>query len=615
LQASRVSCWGYGDAAVPCAGAMMVGNHQTVQYTGGFEGTKMNIMWGFNAAETNPFNIMRPAIDQQEKGVKLVVVEALFTPTAAKADQYIEIRPSTDVAMILAMMNEIIKQGWVDEEFTRKYTVGAFLVRGDNGMFLREKDVVSGDSEAYLVWDTGQGKAKPVDPEDVNTALTGSYTVNGIECNPAFQLLKELAEQYPAEVAEEITSVPAEVILKLTHEYIANKPTSIYYSNGLGRSFHGEIIYRALITMAAITGTSKPPQDPHYRSWTLNWGAFTHPNKEAPSYRRLPVMNLYDAITKDEPYPVRMAWFAFVNFVNQCADSNRIYKELLPKLDLIVDTELFMTPTAEISDYVLPVCTFLEHTDLVDGHPYLWPYMQLQDAVVDPIGEAKSDMQIVCELGKRLGLETWFDKTDEEFVDVLLDSGHPTVEGINVKSLRENGAMPVDFSKNKPRSHFNTPSGRIEFYIEKLLPFGEALPVYKEPLESQRSPLAEKYPLVLMSTHSRYSTHSMFRNVPNIREIEPEPFLMIHPEDAQARGIKDGDMALVINDRGRATMKAKVNPGIRKGVVANQEGWWFKDYAEGGLNCLTHNEINPAQQVAYEPNMAMNDVLVEVKKA
>jgi len=416
-------------------------------------------------------------------------------------------------------------------------------------------------------------------------------------------------------VAAEITTVPAEVIRNLALEYATNKPASVYYSNGLGRTYHGEIAYRALITMAAITGTTKPPDDPHYRYWVLNWGEFTHPNKAEPSYKRMPVLNMYDAITKGEPYPVKAVWFAFVNFVNQCADSNKIINELLPNLELIVDAELFMTPTAEYADIVLPATTFLEHTDLVNGHTYDWPYMQLQERVVEPIGESKSDMRMVCELGKRLGFGEYFDKTDEEFVDLLLDSGHSTMEGINVQNLREKGAIKVDFSKNEPRKRFNTSSGRIEFYVERLKDFGEVLPVYKEPLEGQHSPLAEKYPLVLISTHSKYSTHSMFRNVPNLLEIEPEPMLMINPADARGRKIKDGDMVVVFNDRGRASLKAKINPGIRKGVVSNQEGWWFKHYGEGGLNCLTHAAINPSQEVAYEANMAMNDVLVEVKRA
>jgi len=614
FQGTRVSCWGYGDAALPCAGHVMFGHHRVGRYTGGFKNTKLNIAWGTNAAETNPFDLMRRLLDDKEKGVRLVVIDPIFTATASKADEYISIRPGTDTALALGMMNVILHQGLQDEDYIRRYTVGPLLVRHDNGLFLREKDILSGGSDSYMVWDVETGQAKTTDTSSGLGSLAGSYAINGLGCSPAFQLLADLIDQYTPEVASEITEIPTETIRRLAIAYGTSKPTSIYFNNGVGRNYYGDILYRAMATLAVITGTTPPPGDLHYSTFDLNWGEFLHPNKAAPSYTRMGVLNMYDAITEGKPYPVKAVWFSFVNFVNQCANVNKILGELIPRLEFIVVADMFMTSTAEYADIVLPVCTFLEHSDLVNGQRFFHPYLQLQQKVIEPLYESKSDMRIVSELAKRLGFEKYFDKTDEEFIDVLLASRHPSVESITVQRLKEG---PMEFRIVEPGEggQFRTPSGRIEFYVERLREFGEALPVYKEPLESVRTPLAEKYPLVFISVHSRFSTHSMFRNVPSVSEIEPEPTLAINPADARRRNIRDGDMVVIFNDRGRAKLKARLNEGVRAGVVFTAEGWWFRHYAEGGNNCLTHDALNPAQDASFEPNMAMNDVLVEVKRA
>ena len=614
FQGTRVSCWGYGDAALPCAGHVTFGHHRIGRYTGGFENTKLNIAWGHNPAETLPFDLMRKLLDDKEKGVRLVVIDPIFTTTASKADEYISIRPGTDTALILGMMNVILHQGLQDEDYIRKYTVGPLLVRTDNGLFLREKDILSGGSDSYMIWDTETGQVKTVDTPGTVDSLTGSYTVNGLGCKPAFQLLADLVGQYTPEAASEVTEIPADTIRRLAIAYSRNKPTSIYFSHGVGRTYHGHILYRAICTLAAITGITPPPGDRHYSQYVLNWGEFLHPNKAAPSYTRMGVLNMYDAIIEEKPYPIKAVWFAFVNFVNQCADVNKIFRELIPRLEFIVIADMFMTSTAEYADIVLPTCTFLEHWDLVNGHLLLHPYLQVQQKVIEPLYESKSDMRIVSELAKRLGFEKYFDKTDEDFVDLLLASGHPSVEGITVQSLKEG---PIEFKRAESGAgrRFHTPSGRIEFYVERLREFGEALPVYKEPLESARTPQAKKYPLVLISAHSRFSTHSMFRNVSSVSKLEPEPTLAINPADAQKRNIRDGNMIVMFNDRGRAKLKARLNKGVRAGVVFTTHGWWFRHYAEGGFNCLTHDTLNPAQDASYEPNMAMNDVLVDVKLA
>lgn len=611
FQGTRISTFGYGDAATPCATIAMFGAHGPGPFLASFDNPKLNIVWGTNPAESSPFT-MRGLLDDKEAGIKLVVIDPVFTTTASKADEYVGLRPGTDGALALGMMYVIMKEGLHDEDFIRAYTVGTFLVRGDNSRFLRESDVVPGGSaNKYMVWNTRTNGARPSDAPEVSPSLGGTYQVKGLSCKPAFQLLTELIAKYPPEKTSEITDVPAETIKRLARAYATRKPANIHIFMGMSRTYHGDLSIRAVCTLAALTGNTTLPGPAGHRGLVLNWGVFLQPDTNR-SYSRMGVLNMYPAILTGQPYPIKAAWIAFCNFVNQCANSYKIINEMIPKLDFIVDTELFMTPTAKYADIVLPVCSFLEFSDLVNRPP---PYLQLQQKVIEPLYECKSDVSILTGLAKKLGFGEYFDKTEEELVDLLLASGHPSVEGITVKSLKE-GPAKTRVSRAAPSAgvKFQTPSTKIEFYVEKLLPFGEALPVYKEPLESARSPLAKKYPLSFVQVHSKFRHHSSFANVPWLLEINPRPVVDINPQDATKRGIKDGDSVIVFNDRGRAVLKAKLNAGIKPGVVNINQGWWLGQFEEGGLNTLTHDAINPAQDVIFEPNMAMNDVLVEVKK-
>ena len=611
FQGTRVSTWGYGDSAGPCATTAMFGAHGPGAFISAFQNPKLNIAWGTNPSESAPF-MMRSLLTRKEAGVRLVVIDPVFTTTASKADEYLGLRPGTDAALALGMMNVVMEEGLQDENFIQAYTVGPFLVRSNNGRFLRESDIVPNGADKYMVWDTGTNQARPSNEPGVSPSLTGTYQVNGMECRPAFQLLTELIAQYPPKKSAEITAVPADTIRRLARAYATNKPANIYTNNGLGRHYHGDLTFRAVCTLAALTGNIALPGAGGHRRLVLNWDSFLNPAPDK-SYSRMGVLNMYPAILSGKPYPIKAVWFAFTNFVNQCADSYKIINELIPKLDFIVDTALFMDATAQYADIVLPVCTFLEFSDMVGGPA---PYLQLQQKVIEPLHESKSDVSILSELAKRMGFESYFDKTEEEFVELLLSSGHPSVEGITVEKLKE-GPARINVSPGAPSTEvrFRTPSTKIEFYVEKLKPLGEELPVYKEPLEGKQAPLADKYPLVFVQVHSKFRHHSSYANIPWLLEINPEPVVDINPRDAESRGIKDGDPVIVFNDRGKAGLKAKINEGIKPGVINICQGWWFDQFTEGGFNTLSHDTINPAQDAIYEPNMAFNDVLVEVKKA
>jgi molybdopterin-containing oxidoreductase family molybdopterin binding subunit len=608
LEATMINPIGFGDAAGPCGDQTSFGTHYGHLYTIDFDTPGMCMMWGGNFAETAPF-WWRRIRDAKERGAKLVAIDPRFTPSASKADEYVAIRPGTDAALALAMINVVMERGLVDEPFVTKYTVGPFLVRSDSGLFLRESDIIPGGSNEYVIWDTRTGKARAHNEEGAAPALEGVYHPGGIECKPSFQLLADLARQYPLERASEITEVPPGTIEKLAVEHSTRKPVAAYRGMGLQRTYHGDLSYRAIAALSAVTGNINPKgYSEGYRRFLFNGGTMLFGDR-FPS--PMPLLQVHDAIIAGQPYPVKGLWLAGHNFMNQTPDNNKVLRELVPRLEFIVVADMFMNASAQYADVVLPTCSFFEHLDLVTPIDVLSPYVQLQPKVIEPLYESKSDRDIVNELGSRMGLGEEFSLSAEQYVERVISSGHPSMEGITLEKLKEG---PVEVAPYDVEG-FRTPSGRIEFYSEGMKQFDQELPVYIEPLEGARRPLAKKYPLSYLSTHTKYGNHSLLANIAWMRELDPEPLLEMNPLDAEQRDIRDGDMVVVVNDRGSVHVKARVHKGIRPGVVNINEGWWHHHFAEGSHQALTHAAINPAQAAVFEPNSALYDSLVEIRKA
>ncbi|MEM2134977.1 MAG: molybdopterin-dependent oxidoreductase [Candidatus Jordarchaeaceae archaeon] len=615
-QSTRVSTWGYGDAGLPCGSRVLFGTHLPFTFFLPYlippSVPELVVVWGSNPAETQPLFMMRKIMDAKEKGAQLVVIDPRFTVTASKADEYLGIRPGTDAALALGLMHVIFKKGLQKDDFIRKYTVGPFLVRADTGKFLRGKDLGWKEKESYVVWDTVSNSPQIPSAPGIAAAITGTYRLNGLECKPSFQLLKELAEQYPPERVSGITGISAYLIEKLGVRIGSAETVAFVTHMGLARTYHGDISMRALGTVAAVTGNVNTSFGSGHLPAVLNWQPFLHAVPERPSYHRLGILQLYDAVIRGKPWPIKAVWLAFINFVNQCANSGKIIREVIPNLEFIVTVDMFMTPTARYADILLPTCSFLEFSDFLP-HPY--PYVQLQQKVIEPLYESKSDVDIAAGVAEKLGFAEYFSGGEEALIDLIMQ--HPSLGGITREKLKQQGAMKLPFIPDTGQKFditFSTPSGRIEIYAEQLVEFGQALPIYLPPLEAPVEPGKGKYPLAFIQGHSRFRTHSMFANVRSLLEMNPEPVVEINPIDAKKRNIKDNDIVVVFNDRARTILRARVTEGIRPGVINITEGWWIGQFGEGSVNHLTHDVINPVHEFVYEPNMSMNDVAVEVEK-
>ena len=617
-QSTRVSAWGYGDAGLPCGSRVIFGSQFPFgflysQLWSGSPDADMIVVWGANPGESQPLNLMRPIMDSKERGARLVVIDPRYTVTASKADRYVGIKPGTDAALALGLMHVIFKKGLQDDAFILRHTVGPYLVRDDNGQYLRGRDIGLPEENEYILWDKRTDSPKPRSAADIQPVLTGKFEVNGIACKPSLQLLRDLAQEYNPKHTAEITGVDAALITRLA-ERIGSSASVIFVTHmGLTRTFHGDISFRALGSVAVLTGNVTATFKGGYLPAVLNWDPFLKAKPGEPSYKRLGILPLYNAVIKGSPYPVKAVWFSFINFLNQCADSRKIAEEMFPQLDLIVNTELFMTPTARYADILLPVCSYLEFSDLI---PQPYPYVQLQQKVIEPLCESKSDVDIAAGLAERLGFGEYFQGGEDGFIDLILDSGNDSIKGITREKLKE-GAMSLMLVPEMDQEldvSFSTPSGKIELYCESLYDDGQALPIFAEPLETPVRPENRKYPLAFIQGHSRFRTHSMFANVESLLEMDPQPVVEINPRDAAERNIANEERVAVFNDRARTILKAKLTEGVRPGVINITQGWWIDQFQKGSVNHLTHDVINPVQEKVYEPNMHMNDVAVEVAK-
>lgn len=617
-QSTRVSAWGYGDAGLPCGSRVIFGTQFPYallmgRLLAGDAKPDVVVVWGANPGESQPLNLMRPIMDAKARGARLVVIDPRFTVTASKADAYLGVRPGTDSALALGLLHVIFQNDLHDVPFIIRHSTGPYLVRSDTGKYLRGRDLGFAEEQEYVVWDTICDEPALRGAEGTAPAIRGAYTANGIACKTAFELLKELCDAYTPQKTADITGVAPDLIVSLARRIGSVRETTFVTHMGFTRTYHGDISLRALGTVAAVTGNVMATFKGGYLPAVLNWKPFLKADPNKPSYSRMGILQLYDAVISGRPYPVKAVWFSFINFLNQCAHSGKIEKEVFANLDFIVDAELFMTPTARYADIVLPVCSFLEFSDLVP-HPY--PYVQYQQKAMEPLYESRSDVDIAGGLARRLGFGDYFNGGEEGFVDLLLDSKDPSMAGITRDNLMQ-GAMPVNAVPEMEQAidiPFSTPSGKIEIYSENLVEDGQALPFQLDPLETPVPGKKATYPLAFVQGHSRFRTHSMFANVEVLLDLNPEPMLEINPRDAAEREIGDGDQVVVYNDRGRTRLKAVLSEGVGPGVVNIMQGWWIDQFAEGSVNHLTHDVINPVQEKVYEPNMHMNDVAVEVEK-
>lgn len=534
-------------------------------------------------------------VDAKERGARIIAIKPTMEPDTALADLWVPIRPGTDAALALAMLNVVIEENLYDHDFVSQWCYG-------------------------------------------------------------FEELRDHVQDYTPQWAETITGLPADQIKEIAREYATTKRAAIDAGNGLEHAPSASDAVRSIAILMAITGhldrpggnivptgsTMPMPKSVHLKErYTQEWvdklvapefpkafQPFTEGTTSA-------YFRIFESVLTRKPYPIRTIIAPGTQPTVSTRGTKRVV-EALKKVDFFVVLDVMETAEMDFADIVVPLATPYE-TD----HPFEFTpnWIMARNKVIEPLGEYKSMYEFWIDLGVRMGYANDFWGGNME--DCLNDQLTPL--GITIDELR---AYPTGITYSmKPMEYekyakiFSTkssllsgkpylPQGKVAIYNTSFEEHGfNPLPCWREPPESITGTpeLTKKYPLIFSDFHtSKVYNASWLRNIPYLREVLPYPTLQIHPQTASARGIKDGDWVLVESPHGTMKVKAEIIPGIRPDTVMALHGWWqgcgelgLPGYPvlDGGANTNNMYSVDPKK--VYDPLITAmsSQTLVQVKKA
>jgi anaerobic selenocysteine-containing dehydrogenase len=570
------------------------------------------LFWGYNPSVARLCHATS-TVAAIQRGARLVVVDPRRAGLAQRADHWLRVRPGTDTALALAMAHVLIERGWFDREFVRRWTNGPLLVREDTGRFLREQELSSsGDLHKYVAWD--EAGARPVvydaargayESDRAQPALLGEMpiaTAGGtVTCRPAFQLLADACRRHAPHAVEATCGVGAADIERAARTLWESRPVAYYAWSGVEQHADATQSARAIAQLCVLTGSLDVPGGnvlfPAVPTNAIAGDGLLPAGQRAKALG-LPARplgpsrwefvtsdDIYTAALEARPYRLRGLVGFGANLLVAHADARR-GRDALAALDFYLHADLFMNPTAELADIVVPVAAPFETEALKVGFEVsedAQSLVQLRAPVVAPRGEAKSDVQIVFALATRMGLgdRFWNGDVDAALGYQLQPSGI-TLEQLRAEPRGVRVPLQTRYRKfaddtGAGARGFNTPSRKIEWYSEPLLEHGyPPLPDFQEPPLSPRSrrDLAGAYPLVLTCAKSTWFCESQHRALPSLRRHAPDPVVELHPETARARGIAAGDWVAIDTPDGRVRARASLNADLDPVVVCGQHGWW-----------------------------------------
>lgn len=589
-----------------------------------FAHTKLMIMWGWNPAYTfhggNTFYYMRLA---KQRGCKFVLVDPQYTDSAAAYDAWwIPIKPNTDAAMLAAMAQHIFANNLHNQDFINRFCLGM-------------------DAGTMPPWAS--------DKENFRDYIFGTY--DGQPKTP--------------EWAEPITGVKADDIKKLAQMYATTKPAALKACWAPGRNAYGEQYNRMAAAVQAMTGNIGVlggSAEGVGKSWHAEGVAYPYDDWANVWYASIKsdrwahcVLN-YPNVTREEIglWPrtdqtdglipnIRGIFWQGSDWFNQLTNINKQI-EAMAKLDLVVCMDSTITPSGLWADFLLPIATHFERHDVAlpwyKGHYYIH-----RPKVIEPLGESKTDFQVYTELAWRLGFGQNFNpraSRDYFYDNAAVDDAYLRAWWEDRVMQHQGVQMPWDEFKRRgvykfvfPEPlvafreqieqgvPFPTQSGRIEIFSTTLaatpdwtrtqygyeIPY---IPKWIEPWESLNSPKTAEFPFHLISPHPRWRTHSIFNNIPWLRETY-EQEVTINAADGKRLGVKTGDVVEVWNERGKVVVPAYVTERCMPGVAVLFEGAWMDRDGNGvdragNPDFLTLDEPSPAGAFAY------NTVLANIRK-
>ena len=552
-----------------CFGPVCAATRATIGYHAGMLDTeivfseilnsKCMLLWAANPRASAPYPVGEGIFKAKEDGAKLIVVDPSPTDYARIADLWLQIRPGTDDALALGMINVIINEVLYDKKFVDDWCFG-------------------------------------------------------------FDMLKERVQQYPPGKVSQITWIPEKDIVAAARMFATIKPSCLCQRVPLDHSCNAVQTSRATFILTSICGNldvkgGNPLPGPHplkvETSLLLKADEIPQQIREKRiGAKEIPILSgadtirgfvhptlWTDAVMTGKPYPVKALIAMGNNWVVARQNSKRSW-EALKKLDFMVVLDLFMTPTAELADIVLPACSWLERDGARghSGHPYVIP---IAHRAIEPLYERWDDVKILIEVAKRMGLDIPWQNL-EEFIDGMFEP-----LGITFNDLKDKNfiTIPKEYNRHeKGEFQFRTPSKKVELYSTFLEKYGyDPLPFYKAPPET-----TPEFPLVLMGgKRSMEYAHSAGRQLPMLRKRNPDPTIEMSPQAAKERGIKEGDWVWVetiyFGDKERVRFKAKLVEEFHLGVVCTENGWWFPEKKDPEHGCFESNINVVIPDDVYDP--------------
>lgn len=530
------------------------------------------VLWGANLVSTGVHAI--PFIrEAQERGAKLIVIDPRITRTTMMADWHIQPRPGTDAALALGAMKVIVDNGLHDEAFLREQTIG---------------------------WE---------------------------------QFINEKLPEYPLDKVSEITGVSEADIEKFGLMYGKAKKSFIRANYGLNRHQNSGQTCRAILVMPCITGSWREPNGgAAFGTLEEMWLQFNLAKLQRPDLgnraekRVVNMVQIGRALADnigvdDKPLdPPIKSIFVYNSDPANCAPNSGNVRRGLMRDDLFVAVhDTFWTDTCNYADVVLPADTQLERMDLHAAYGH-W-HFNLNKAVIEPLGESCANTELFRRMAQKMGYveesDNAFTQTDEEMIrDILFDEEvNPLMEGITYEQLEKNGWARAS-DKSKRRDFLNigwpTASKKIEIFSQTLADEGQdPLPTYNPEIEGQEDPKRKDYPIQVLSSAAHYFIGDSFQSVPRLQAMMSRPTVEMSVNDAKERGIEDGDLVRLYNDRGETYCYAVIINGLLDGVCATQKQFKGSN-TPGGVNV---NVLNSEMLTDFGLSPTFYSCLAEIEKA
>ena len=487
------------------------------------------IIWGSNTLTTNvhAWPYFKTA---QKAGATLAVIDPYRNRTARQADLHVMIKPGTDAALALAMMQVLIDRDLIDHDFISRKTIG-------------------------------------------------------------FERLKERTSAYTPDRAAKICGLSEEMIVRLALGYGRARAPYIRTGWGPARQLKGAMAMRTIALLPALVGAFDKPGGGITRTLggaLSDLSCLTRPDLRRPGTRTVNMVELGNVLTRLTDPPGKLLHVYLSNPAVVAPQSREVLAGLAREDLFVVVQEMFRTDTARYADIVLPGAGFLEVADLYQafGHNYI----QMARPVIPPVGQSRSTLSIFQDLAARLGFtDDVFSLDETDFINRLLSEASPYLDGVDFETLKSGRAVRVSIPSNPYEDGFNTPSGKVEFYSQKMADQGlDPLPD-GQPL---RDPDGEgKYGLEFITPPHHLFLNSAFNEIGELREKAGPAQVMIHPETARKRGVADGDPVRVFNDRGECRFFARVTDATQADLLVAEGLHWPSLSPGGGANQLTSQRL------------------------